>query len=631
MPAVDAGAGILPAPPFCLLLIPLLGSTLHQIAEGVPVLRARVVLALFLLVGVALLNMSCGGGTAAKPLPLPIGVTLSPSALRVVPDGTPASVEVTVTRPAGTSRAVTLTLLSVPAGVTAAVQSPGAGSKGTLTFSATAQEGGAGTYQVRVRADDGESYGVVDLALTVIIVARVGTLTAGRIDTFMSTSFQPASWSDDFFDRHPDTSHLDDLRPQHINVQVLERDIPQLTAWTPTSPDTWDFQFIDRMLNPIFTAGDRNPLYQIAMGPPFMYSSPGELRDVSYQEFAEYCAKLVKYYNTGGFVDGSGVFHVSTSDYPITYWGIYNEPNINGFTATEYVNMYNVVVPAMLAEDPTIKSVAVELADFGTEPQKYMPTFVANVTAPVDIVATHFYSTCNQRDTDQTLFNTVPDFVNHIDYIYSTLQSNPTLANVPVWLTENNVNADWSNNGISVCNGGPFVTDQRGSSAFFAAWRPLVFSKFSQAGIRAIHHWGFAADRQYGEVDGGTAQLYLSYWVDYWLARYFPSPPGSDRLELDATDHATVEILPTLSADGTVVIMIANHAVRSSSDDNGTGAPRTVLVDLSELGSFSSATQLTIDANTNPASIPSPQTITPATRMEITLSGYGVTFLALGR
>jgi hypothetical protein len=520
--------------------------------------------------------------------------------------------------------------------VTAAIQSPGAGSKGTLSFTATAQEGGAGNYQVRVRADDGESYGVADLALTVVIIARVGTAKPGRIDTFMSTSFQPAQWSDDFFVRHSEaTQPLDNLRPQHINVQVLDRDIPQTTA----SPDTWDFQFIDRMLDPIFTAGDHSPLYQIAKGPPFMYDPPGKLRDATYQEFADYCAKLVKYYNTGGFTDGSGAFHVSTSGYSITYWGIYNEPNINDeFNSSpqnplgpqNYVNMYNVVVPQMFSEDPNnIKFVAVELADFGTEPQKYMPTFVANVTAPVDIVATHFYSTCNQRDTDQTLFNTVPDFVNHIDYIYSTMQGNPALANVPVWLTENNVNADWSNNGLSMCNGGPFVTDQRGSSAFFAAWRPLVFSRFTQAGIRAIHHWGFAADAQYGEVDGGSAQLYLSYWVDYWLARYFPSPPGSDRLELDATDHATVEILPALGADGTVVIMIANHAVRSSSDNNGTGAPRTVVLDFSAWPAFTTATQLTIDASTNPASGPTPIDLTPTTQMEVTLGGYGVTFLTL--
>jgi hypothetical protein len=516
--------------------------------------------------------------------------------------------------------------------VTAQVDSPGSGDTGKITFTAAAQEGTAGTYQVRVRADDGESYGVADLALTVVIVAQVGTATAGRIETFMSTSFQPASWSDDFFipSRHPEaTVPLDDLRPQHINVQVLERDIPQLTPGTPTTPDTWDFTYIDRMLNPIFTAGDNSPLYQIALGPPFMYSAPGQFRDPTYEEFADYCVNLVKYYNTGGFTDGGGVFHVSTSGYPVTYWGIYNEPNINGFTATEYVKMYNAVVPAMLAEDPTIKSVAVELADFGTWPQEYMPTFVANVTAPVDIVATHFYSTCNQRDTDQTLFNTVPDFVSHIDYIYSTMQGNPALANVPVWLTENNVNADWSNNGLSMCNGGPFVTDQRGSSAFFAAWRPLVFSRFSQAGIRSIHHWGFAADAQYGEVDGGTAQLYLSYWVDYWLARFFPSPPGSDVLELNATDTATVEILATVRGDGTVVIMIANHAVRSSSDNNGTGAPRTVVLDFSAGPAFTTATQLTIDASTNPASGPTPINITPAMQMEVTLGGYGVTFLTL--
>jgi len=592
--------------------------------------RIRTALALLVLASTALIHVSCGGEANPPPPPQQIGVRLSPITLKVLQNATPASVDVTVTRPAGTSRPVTLTLSSVPAGVTAQVDSPGSGDTGKITFTATAQEGGAGTYQVRVRADDGESYGVADLALTVVIIARVGTAKPGRIDTFMSTSFQPASWSDDFFVRNPDTTHLNDLHPQHINVQVLDRDIPQRT---PTPAETWDFQYIDRMLNPIFIAGDNNPLYQIAMGPAFMYNMNNPqngLRDATYQEFADYCAKLVKYYNTGGFTDGSGFFHVSTGGYPITYWGIYNEPNINGFTATEYVNMYNVVVPQMFSEDPNnIKFVAVELADFGTEPQKYMPTFVANVTAPVDVVATHFYSTCNQRDTDQTLFNTVPDFVNHIDYIYSTMQGNPALVNVPVWLTENNVNADWSNNGLSMCNGWPFVTDQRGSSAFFAAWRPLVFSRFSQAGIRSIHHWGFAADRQYGEVDGGSAQLYLSYWVDYWLARFFPSPPGSDRLELDATDHATVEILPALGADGTVVIMIANHAVRSSTDNNGTGAPRTVLLDFSAWPAFTTATQLTIDANTNPASGPSPQTITPAAQMEVTLGGYGVTFLTL--
>lgn len=598
---------------------------------------ARTILAVAMTAALSLFSFACGGGGAAPPppAPSPIGVALSSAALEVYQGGAPASVDVFVTRPTGTSRSVTLTAPLLPAGVTAEIESPGDGNNGRMTLTAAAQNNTAGTFQVSVRASDGVSTGMASLTLTVAIVARVGMPTGARIDAFMSTSFQPASWTDDFFVRHPEaTGPLDDLRPQHINVQVLERDIPQLTPWTPSTPDTWDFHYIDRILNPIFTAGDHSPLYQIAMGPAFMYNENNPqmgLRDATYQEFAEYCVTLVKYYNTGGFTDGGGIEHISPSPWPVTYWGIYNEPNINGFPASQYVNMYNAVVPQMLSEDPTLKFVGVELADFSDEPQRYLPTFVANVTAPVDVVATHYYSSCNQRDTDQQLLDTIPSFVDHVNYIYSQLQSKPALANVPVWVTENNVNADWNaGNGMSNCNPGQtFVTDLRGSSAFFAAWRPYVFSRLAQAGARALHHWGFNADQQYGELDGGSGQRYLSYWVDYWLARYFASPPGSDLLQLDASDTATVEILPTLQDDGTVVIMIANHAVRSSSDNNGTGAPRTVVLDVSALGTFTSGTQLTIDATTNAATGPAPQTITPTPQMEITLPGYGVAFLTL--
>ncbi len=586
-----------------------------------------------------LLNISCGGSSASPtPLPPTIGVTLSTSTLNIVQGGAPQPVDVTVSRPSGVTGSVTLATSNLPAGVTAEVESPGSGDKGKVTFTAAAQNGGAGTHPVVIRASSGGSNGGAGLNLVVGIVAIVGASATDHIDMFMSTSFQPASWTDQFFVNHPEaTVPLGALNPQHINVQVLERDIPQLTAATPTSAGSWDFTYIDGILNPIFTAGDNSPLYQIAMGPVFMYNTSNPqmgLRDATFQEFAAYCAQLVTYYNTGGFTDGAGIHHVSQyyPNWPITYWGIYNEPNINGFTAQEYVAMYNVVVPQMLAEDSHLKFVAVELSDWGNEPQRYLPTFVNNVTAPVDVVATHYYSSCNQRDTDQMLLDTIPTFANHVDYIYSQLQSKSTLANVPVWVTENNVNADWDKGGgMSNCNPGQtFVTDRRGSSAFFAAWRPLVFSRLAQAGARSLHHWGFHADQQYGEVDGGTAQPYLSYWVDYWLGRYFPSPPGSDVLQLDVSDNATVEILATLrGSDNAYVIMIVNHAVASSTDNNGAGAPRTVWLDLTALWPLTWGTQLTLDARTDPAVQPDPQPITPAQQMEITLPGYGVTFLEL--
>ncbi len=360
-----------------------------------------------------------------------------------------------------------------------------------------------------------------------------------------------------------------------------------------------------------------------------MYDAQGHLRDTTYQEFANYCVNLVKYYNEGGF-DANGKHFQSSRSTPITWWGIVNEPNINGLSPVEYVNLYNKVVPAMQAVDPTLKFVAVELADFSEEPQHYMPPFVSQATAQVDVIATHYYSSYNQKNNDQALFDSVSGFVDRVNFIHSTLRSNPALANVPVWVTENNVNADYDEGGgISACNGTPFVLDQRGTSAFFAAWRPLAFSKLAQASARALYHWDFDADAPFGEVDAGTDKLYLSYWVDYWLARYFPSPPGSDILQLNTTESQTAEILATRNDDGTVVVMVTNHAVHSPSDNNGPGDPRTVVVDLSALGSFTSATQLTIDSSTDPSKGPTLVTVTPGARMQVTLNGYGVSFLTL--
>ena len=81
-------------------------------------------------------------------------------------------------------------------------------------------------------------------------------------------------------------------------------------------------------------------------------------------------ANLVRYYNTGGFTD-AGQFYQSPTPYPVTWWGIFNEPDINGVTAAEYVTLYNTVVPDMAEADPSIKFVAVELAG---RPETYLPT-----------------------------------------------------------------------------------------------------------------------------------------------------------------------------------------------------------------------------------------------------------------
>ena len=319
---------------------------------------------------------------------------------------------------------------------------------------------------------------------------RVNGLISAPLDLAMSTSFQPAEWDDTFFQQFPAaTAPLAALNPSHIRLQGISQGVPQGAAGSAAT--SWDFTVLDDITQPVLGVGDHSPEFQIAKAPPFMYlnnDSSQSFRDLTFQQFAGYAKNLVRYYNTGGFTPPGGSLLVSPA-YPnetITWWGIYNEPSINNnLDATEYTTMYNALVPAMQSVDPSLKFVGIELC-CGSE--NWASTFASGVNAQVDVVATHYYSSCNQKDSDNQVMSTVPGFASSVQTIQANLNVNPTLAAVPIWITENNVNADFNaGNGMSACNPGQvFVTDKRGSSAFFAAWRPYVFSQVGKAGARAL-------------------------------------------------------------------------------------------------------------------------------------------------
>jgi hypothetical protein len=303
--------------------------------------------------------------------------------------------------------------------------------------------------------------------------------------------------------------------------------------------------------------------------------------------------------------------------------------------------LYDAVVPAMLAVDSTLKFSALELADYDYQvgdPRNNLPTFVAapasgGVNAQVDVASTHFYSSCNEKDTDAVLFSTVPGFVSDVRYFREQLALRSDLANVPVWVTENNVNADYSAaNGMSNCNPGQtFVPDTRGTTAFFAAWRPYVFSQLGKAGSEALYHWDYGADTQYSEVDYSTGNKYLSYWVDFTLSQMFPVSSSSSPaiLALESSDISSIESLATKNPDGSYVIMVTDRAVHSSADNNGPGDPRTVIVDVSALGNYSSVTQTTLQSNTDLTKGPQPVILSPSPKLTVTLNGYSTAFLRL--
>ena len=327
----------------------------------------------------------------------------------------------------------------------------------------------------------------------------------GTFSEAVSTSFQPAPWTDPAFLAHPEIpSLLTELNPQHVNVQVIDPSIPE------TAPGVWDFTALDRQLQPILSAADRSPLIQLARAPAFLYRSRTHFVTPAFiAGYAAYCAGMVAHYDAPGAPN------------LIRFWGILNEPNYFGISPLDYVHLYNAAVSAMLAVDPTIRIVALELGGVAADERRYLPVFARDVRARVDIIGVHFYATCDQTDSDQTLLDTVPAFANQLAYIRRQFPR------TPIWITENNVNADFADpRGNSTCNPThPFAQDLRGSSAFFAAWRAYEFSHFGQPGAAALYHWVFSGDRQFGEynTEATPAQPQLSFWVDIALGRYFPS------------------------------------------------------------------------------------------------------------
>ena len=100
-------------------------------------------------------------------------------------------------------------------------------------------------------------------------------------------------------------------------------------------------------------------------------------------------------------------------------------------------------------------------------------------------------------------------------------------------------------------------------------------------------------------------------------------------LRYQSTDDRELETLAVINGDRSVVIMVANHAVNAGGDNNGPGVPRTVQVDVSALGTFSSGSLLPIDKNTSASAGPIEGSMTPAAKVTITLDGYAVAFLTL--
>ncbi|MGD0678563.1 MAG: hypothetical protein ABSC94_24415 [Polyangiaceae bacterium] len=542
----------------------------------------------------------------------------------------------------------------------------------------TASVGAGEAHQTQKRID-------IDAAVVATILPVVDATqgVGGQLQEYMSTAFQPADWQYAFFDQNPAASRLGlaELGAQHILIQLIDGGAaPWVADSKPPAITDWNFDKLNAIVYPVVESGDGQPELQIADVIGNIAAMTNSDGTINADGLLTYCVNLVKYYNTPeGFNWGPYVFR-SDGKHRIPWWGFFGDFNAHAknhlaMSVGQYAELYNYIVPQMLAVDPGIKISAFEFSVFAGDttgdPTLAIGPFLADVDggAP-NVVSLHFFGTNTRAALDSEVFQAVPTFTGQLRDVVNVA------ADIPVRVTENNVNSDTP--------GDPegFVNDERGTSAFFAAWRSYVFAELGKVGNTALYHWEHTAGRcaepssyctvvsppafetrttgaaqplgtdlQNAEVDYTTGEKFISYWVDQWLGRMFPSPPslpgpkilqqaipwGSQTTLISAsllTTNAGVDVLATQNEDGSVVVMVTDLAPENEMVRDGVGSPRTTTVDidqllLSSVGPFASAFVVTIDRNTDLAVGPTPMGVPVATRIPVVLGGYGVAFLVL--
>ena len=273
---------------------------------------------LYCLAMICLLAAGCGSGSSTSgSQPVTLNIALSTGTVVAQQNGTPAMVAVTVT---GNSSPATVGVNGLPNGTTAQITQPSGNTSGSITLTSSTATS-AGMYTLNVTATSGGSSNSQNLALVVAVSAAVsGSVdtshgVSGKLQQFMSTSFQPAEWDYQFFTNHPSTLPLSALGPQHIRIQALSQAIPMKANSNPQQPSDWDFTMLDAVVQPILSAADHSPEFQIAVAPAFMDNAAGQFDIANHlNDFLQYSTNLVRYYNTGGFTWGGQLFKSSSAN-----------------------------------------------------------------------------------------------------------------------------------------------------------------------------------------------------------------------------------------------------------------------------------------------------------------------------
>ena len=163
----------------------------------------------------------------------------------------------------------------------------------------------------------------------------------------------------------------------------------------PSSSTTyWDFSGIDPLVIDFMTSqAGRSVIMNFSTIPAWILADTATEPDSAYQRLGDYYARVLSWYEKGGFTDERGVYHASGYHYQFDYWEAFNEPDLEGdLSSKEYCRRYDTLVSAMRKVDSTIKFCGPALSVYSypyyqyfLDPNNHKPG------TPIDLISYHWY------------------------------------------------------------------------------------------------------------------------------------------------------------------------------------------------------------------------------------------------
>jgi hypothetical protein len=207
----------------------------------------------------------------------------------------------------------------------------------------------------------------------------------------------------------------------------------------------WDFSLIDPMTIDFLEATEgHSTVLNFSTIPQWMYKTDKpitypddpnkavwdyeqgtELRDPTFNEVADYYARLLSWYAKGGFKDEYGKRHESGYHYSIPCWEVLNEVDFeHRMTPQTYTRLYDAIVRAMRKVQPELNFVGVSLAIPGQNPdffEYFLNSKNHEAGVPLDYISYHFYAVPTPDETleiqQHTVFAHAEGFLNTVRYI----------------------------------------------------------------------------------------------------------------------------------------------------------------------------------------------------------------------